>query len=128
MTVKFLTGFGQRPQHFLGSIGLLSFVLGLIGMTYMAVTWIIRQFDVEAFPPLYDRPLLVYSLGAVLLGAQMMSVGFIAELITAYHGREEQWYSIAEVTSDESNELKIAQTEDAPQENSADSPETIHQP
>ena len=26
LTVKFLTGFGQRPQHVLGSVGLLSFV------------------------------------------------------------------------------------------------------
>ena len=26
LTVKFLTGFGQRPQHMLGGIGLLSFV------------------------------------------------------------------------------------------------------
>ena len=31
LTVKFLTGFGQRPQHLLGSIGLFSFLLGNLG-------------------------------------------------------------------------------------------------
>ena len=31
LTVKFLTGFGQRPQHLLGTIGLVSFVLGGLG-------------------------------------------------------------------------------------------------
>ena len=41
-------------------------------------------------------PLLIYSLGAVLLGAQMMSIGFLAELITAYSSRDQDSYSIAE--------------------------------
>ena len=36
------------------------------------------------------------SLAALLLGAQMMSIGFLAELITAYSSREEDSYSIAE--------------------------------
>src|SRR6266404_1969525 len=42
LTVKFLTGFGHRPAHLLGSIGLVSFVLGNIGLLYLAVTWLIR--------------------------------------------------------------------------------------
>jgi glycosyltransferase involved in cell wall biosynthesis len=98
LTVKFLTGFGQRPQHLLGSIGLMSFLAGAVGMIYLAVTWIIRLWDPEAYPPLHDRPLLTYSVAALLLGAQMMSIGFLAEMITAYQGREEDSYSIAEET------------------------------
>ena len=31
LTVKFLTGFGQRPQHVLGTVGLASFVFGPAG-------------------------------------------------------------------------------------------------
>jgi len=98
LTVKFLTGFGQRPQHMLGGIGLFSFLMGLIGMLYLTVTWFIRLYDPEAFRPLHERPLLLYSLGAVLLGGQMMSIGFLAELITAYMSRETESYSIAERT------------------------------
>jgi dolichol-phosphate mannosyltransferase len=98
LTVKFLTGFGQRPQHLLGTIGLVSFLAGNLGLAYLGVTWLIRLWYPEAFPPLHERPLLIYALAALLLGAQMMSIGFLAELITAYQGRDEDSYSLAEQT------------------------------
>jgi dolichol-phosphate mannosyltransferase len=98
LTVKFLTGFGQRPQHLLGGIGLISFLAGSLGLLYLAYTWLVRLWDESAYLPLHSRPLLIYSLAALLLGAQMMSIGFLAELITAYQGRDEDSYSIAEQT------------------------------
>src|SRR5215471_1920966 len=62
LTVKFLTGFGQRPQHLLGTIGLGSFALGALGMLFLAITWVVRLFDQTIFPePLHERPLLWYS-------------------------------------------------------------------
>lgn len=99
LTVKFLTGFGQRPQHLLGSIGLFSFALGMLGMAWLAVTWIIRMFEPTWFEPLHQRPALIYSAAAMLLGAQMMSIGFLAELITAYLSRDQESYSIKEKTT-----------------------------
>ncbi len=98
LTVKFLTGFGRRPQHLLGGFGLVSFLLGNLALSYLAVTWVIRLWDKSAYEPLHQRPLLIYALAALLLGAQMMSIGFLAELITAYQGRDEDAYSIAERT------------------------------
>ena len=98
LTVKFLTAFGQRPQHVLGSIGLLSFLLVSLGMIYLAVIWVIRLWVPERFDPIHQRPLLLYSVAALLLGAQMMSIGFLAELITANLGRDEDSYSVAEET------------------------------
>ncbi|MEX0710991.1 MAG: glycosyltransferase family 2 protein [Pirellulales bacterium] len=99
LTVKFLTGFGQRPQHMLGAIGLLSFLLGAAGLIYLAVLWSVSRLSVE-IPDvdLHERPLLHYSLGALLLGGQLMSIGFLAELIIAYHGRDSDTYSIAQET------------------------------
>ena len=44
LTVKFLTGFGQRPQHFLGAAGLLFTTLGMVGMVYLAIYWILRDY------------------------------------------------------------------------------------
>jgi dolichol-phosphate mannosyltransferase len=96
LTVKFLTGFGQRPQHLLGGIGLLSFGLGTLGLCYLAVIWLIRLWDPAFSEPLHDRPLLTYSAVALLLGAQMMSIGLLAEMITAYQSRDEESYSVAE--------------------------------
>ena len=104
LTVKFLTGFGQRPQHLLGTIGLVSFAAGVLGMAYLSVTWLINLAQPGAFLPLHERPLLIYSVAALLLGAQMMSIGFLAELITAYQGRDENSYSIADKT--DSSETK----------------------
>jgi glycosyltransferase involved in cell wall biosynthesis len=101
MTVKFLTGYSQRPQHLLGSVGLLSFALGLLAMGYLAVTWVVNWVSPETFLPLHQRPLLIYSVAALLLGAQMMSIGFLAELITAYQGGDEHSYSVAERTPEQ---------------------------
>ncbi len=97
MTVKFLTGYGQRPHHLLGTLGLGSFTLGLCGVIYLSGYWVWRQLHPEAgLPPLHERPALLYSLGAMLLGAQFLAIGLLAEMITAYQGRDEDVYSIAE--------------------------------
>ena len=99
LTVKFLTGFGQRPQHLLGTVGLACFFLGGVGLVYLAGYWVMTQVSPGLGPPLHQRPLLIYSLGALLLGGQLMSIGFLAELITAYHGRDVDTYSISERTA-----------------------------
>jgi glycosyltransferase involved in cell wall biosynthesis len=98
LTVKFLTGYSHRPQHLLGGIGLLCFLAGLAGMVYLAITWFVRLWRPQAFMPLHERPLLLYSVAGLVLGAQMMSLGLIAELITAAR-RDADFFSIAERTA-----------------------------
>jgi hypothetical protein len=49
-------------------------------------------------PKLHQSPAVIYSVGLLLLGAQIFSIGFIAELITAFQGRAADTYSIAEQT------------------------------
>jgi len=99
LTVKFLTGFGQRPQHILGTLGLLCFLVGGACLTYLSIYWLRTQLSPdEALPPLHQRPLTIYAVGALLLGGQLMSIGFLAELITAYQGRDSDTYSISEQT------------------------------
>ncbi len=105
LTVKFLTGFGQRPQHVMGTIGLVSFTLGFLGLASLAVNWVLgHTIPGWEITPLHQRPAVVYSLGALLLGAQLMSMGFLAELITAYHVRDTETYSVAERTSDHADQ------------------------
>lgn len=112
LTVKFLTGFSQRPQHILGTVGLMSFLLGAILLVYLTIYWVIAQ----AAPhlhllPLHQRPLMIYSVGFLLLGGQLMSIGFIAELIIAYHQHDTRNFSVAERTRSASDRAA-----DAPRE------------
>lgn len=101
LTVKFLTGFGQRPQHVLGTVGLALFLIGAIALAYLAGEWTISRTHLIAGMAevrLYERPALFYSVGLLILGAQFMSVGFLAELFVAYHDPETRAYSISDRT------------------------------
>ena len=100
MTVKFLTGFGQRPQHLLGTAGLVSFGLGALGMLFLACWWIISRIEFFGMEPvlLHQKPSVIYSMGLMLLGGQLMSIGFLAELFIAYHAPDRRGYSICERT------------------------------
>jgi glycosyltransferase involved in cell wall biosynthesis len=100
LTVKFLTGFGQRPQHLLGTVGLASFALGALGLLLLAVWWAASRM-VPGLEPvhLHQRPAVIYSMGLLLLGGQLMSIGFLAELFIAYHVPDTHDYSISERTT-----------------------------
>jgi hypothetical protein len=67
-----------------------------VSLAYLAFTWVMRLVDEQAYPPLSDRPLLIYSAATMLLGAQMLSMGILAEMLTASRRRDEDTYSIAE--------------------------------
>lgn len=102
LTVKFLTGFGQRPQHMLGAIGLLFLGLGFLGLGYLAMLWLLMNLPplwggklLEA-SPIGSRPLLAYSVAATLLGGQSLSLGLLAELIVSNTVREQNTFSVAE--------------------------------
>jgi dolichol-phosphate mannosyltransferase len=113
LTVKFLTGFGQRPQHLLGTFGLLSFLLGNVVLLWLAIDWLgANAFKVWTYTPLHERPLLTYAVAALLLGAQMMSIGFLAELLIANQGRDEDSYSIAGTTAPTPTPREVTLTHD----------------
>jgi glycosyltransferase involved in cell wall biosynthesis len=110
LTVKFLTSFRRRPQHLLGSIGLLSFFLGGLILLWLAIDWVgANWFGAWSYIPLHQRPLLIYGVAALLMGTQLMSIGFLAELITHQGHEDEDSYSIAEKTApaSEDRELRI---------------------
>jgi glycosyltransferase involved in cell wall biosynthesis len=77
LTVRILTLFGERPLHFLGGTGLIAFAAGFLGLLYLAWLWL------TGHRPIGTRPVLIYSAASLLLGAQMMSAGILAELIVS---------------------------------------------
>lgn len=96
LTVSFMTGFNQRPQHVIGTAGLFSFAIGSIGMFWMAIYWVLRMTLFGEWEPVHRRPLVLYSAAAMLLGAQLLCMGFLAELIIAKGQNQEQPFSVSD--------------------------------
>lgn len=81
VTVVFLTGYIQRPGHFFGSLGLLSFFIGfIIGIyiSYLRLTTGSIQ---------YRQPLLFLGILLMIIGIQLISTGLLAEMIIAARGK-----------------------------------------
>lgn len=99
LTVYFLTGYSQRPQHLLGTFGLASFAMGCLGVLYLSCYWVARQTHPDwNLPPLHERPALIYSMGALLFGGQLISIGVLAELMTAFQSDHRASFSIRQTT------------------------------
>jgi glycosyltransferase involved in cell wall biosynthesis len=100
LTVKFLTNFAHRPQHMLGSVGLASFLLGALGLTYLAAAWFVTRLGIPGLEPIFlgGRPMVLYLLAMLLFGGQLLSIGILGELITAYHEFRIPTYSVSDRT------------------------------
>jgi dolichol-phosphate mannosyltransferase len=105
-TVWFITGYGQRPQHLMGTVGLISMTLGVAVLTYLAMIWGVSRLGIESLAifglseavHLSGRPAVTYGVGFMLLGGQLISMGIIAELFVAYQKRIGKDYSIRDRT------------------------------
>ena len=75
-TVIFLNKFKKRPLHLFGSIGLITFVVGMIINIYLAVEKIFAK------GILSNRPLLFLGILLVIVGIQFVSMGLLGEMIT----------------------------------------------
>jgi dolichol-phosphate mannosyltransferase len=93
LTVKFVTSYGYRPQHLLGPLGLISLLLGAIGLVISALGWFSRA-EVSA---------AVLSGVLVLLGPLLIGLGLLAELVVAASPRPKP-YSIAARISETTTE------------------------
>jgi len=83
LSIFFVGKFGKRPMHFFGSLGVLSFMLGMI----MAL-WLISEklYHISMSIPykrdITDQPLFYIALVAIIVGSQLFLTGFVAELVT----------------------------------------------
>jgi glycosyltransferase involved in cell wall biosynthesis len=91
LTIVFLTGYIQRPGHFFGGIGFISFASGfVIGLyiTYLRIT---------TGGIAYRQPLLFLGVLLMILGIQMISTGLLAEMIIYSQKRQDYSTSIKEI-------------------------------
>jgi glycosyltransferase involved in cell wall biosynthesis len=88
VTVFFLTRYSKKPIHFMGFLGTICFLVGLVIEVYLFIYRILQM------GPIAGRPLLI--LGALLLviGIQMISIGLLGEMIIFTHAGEIEEYNI----------------------------------
>jgi len=82
LSLTFVTKYKKRPMHFFGTMGILSFVLGL------AITiWLISEklyFNLylnQQVRSVVDQPLFFLALVALIIGVQLFLAGFLAEIL-----------------------------------------------
>jgi dolichol-phosphate mannosyltransferase len=92
LSVKFVTVYGQRPQHLLGTAGLGSVFLGLLGLIATLVAW--RTGHVSG-----ALLTMTGSTGMLVFGGLLLALGLVAELVVACRRQEMRNCSIAERTS-----------------------------
>ena len=98
LTVYFLTGYGNRPQHLLGTFGLCSFAGGSVGLLLLTALWVISRLTSMEDVHLHSKAIFYYCIVALLLGVQLITMGFLAELITAQNRPARLPYSISKDT------------------------------
>lgn len=80
LTLQFLLFYGTRPAHVFGSLGLISFGLGAVMSVYLAYLKLVLGQSIGS------RPLLTLSVLLVIVGVQMVTMGFLGEImVRTYH-------------------------------------------
>ncbi|MCX8111817.1 MAG: glycosyltransferase family 2 protein [Bacteroidia bacterium] len=98
LTVSFLSRFGRRPMHFFGSLGILSFMVGL-GI----VGWLIadKLFQLRAYGTVrrevVQQPLFYLGTTILLMGVQLFLTGFLGELILRQSPTRDQYIIAGEL-------------------------------
>jgi glycosyltransferase involved in cell wall biosynthesis len=84
LTITFVGRFAQRPMHFFGTWGILSFLVGFAFTTKILWDKIDSVF-ISKIPlkrDVAEQPIFYLALAAVVIGVQLFLTGFLAELLT----------------------------------------------
>jgi len=79
VTAYFLFKFAEKPLHFFGIFGLISFTIGSVILAYLGIERIFYNIL------LYRRPILFLGMLLVIVGIQIIMTGIIGELIVFLH-------------------------------------------
>lgn len=100
LTIYFLTRFAQRPLHMIGSAGLLCFLLGGAGLVFLSAWWCLSRMATHIeVVHLHEKAIFYFCILAILLGAQLLVAGLLAELMTAMMRPNIPPFSIAQHTT-----------------------------
>lgn len=79
LTVLVTTRYIKKPGHLFGGLGVLCGLLGTGFLVYLGILWLMGQ------GPIGTRPLFSVGILLEILSIQMLSLGFLAELITRHN-------------------------------------------
>ena len=82
LSIFFVGKFGKRPMHFFGSMGVLSFFIGLVMAVWILAEKLIHIAHNEKYRNATDQPLFYLALVAIIVGFQLFLTGFVAELVS----------------------------------------------
>ncbi|MFA9290010.1 MAG: glycosyltransferase family 2 protein [Solirubrobacteraceae bacterium] len=96
ITLLFVSKFANKPMHFFGTFGILTFVLGFFSAFYIGMEKLIKLFLLDIPEKLITTdPWFYISLTLMIIGTQFFLAGFISELINNSK-RKHLLYSIQE--------------------------------
>ncbi|KAA8483780.1 glycosyltransferase involved in cell wall biosynthesis [Arcticibacter tournemirensis] len=82
LSIFFVGKFGKRPMHFFGSMGVLSFLTGLVMTVWIIAEKLIDIANNVKFRNVTEQPLFFIALVAIIVGFQLFLTGFVAELVS----------------------------------------------
>jgi len=96
LTVNFMSKFGKKPMHFFGSLGSLSFLIGIIITIVLIAQKLYRlHHAVPGFRQVTEQPLFYLALLAMVFGLMLFLSGYLAELIVR-NGADRNKYLISD--------------------------------
>ena len=96
LTVSFMSKFGKKPMHFFGSLGSLSFLVGIIITIVLIAQKLYRMNHiVPGFRQVTDQPLFYLALLAMVFGLMLFLAGYLAELVVR-NGSDRNKYLISD--------------------------------
>lgn len=86
LSVYFVGKFGKKPMHFFGTLGTLSFMLGLGILIWLSASKLFyKEYGIA------DRPAFFFGILALIVGTQLFLAGFLAELNNRNAGNKDQY-------------------------------------
>lgn len=92
ISIKYLLSYSHRPLQIFGSMGIFMMFLGFISGLYLTY---VKYFQNQSA----NRPLLFFTVLAIFVGFQMITLGLLAEMLARiYHeGLNKDFYSVREL-------------------------------
>ncbi|MGB0917125.1 MAG: glycosyltransferase family 2 protein [Flavobacteriales bacterium] len=96
LVITFMSRFGKRPMHFFGVYGTLMFLVGGGVSTWLIIEKIIALANHSKVREITDQPLFYLAILAMVIGTQLFTAGFLAEMISR-SSQDRNNYQIAEI-------------------------------